>query len=300
MSNRFIGYITLALTAAFLLIVGANIYTRHFQNKVTRIAYSDDAGNLKVDNVVKFHGVNVGTVTHITRDASRNKAVITLRLQKDLIIRSDYLIINKDLSLTGDRGLFIFPGDTGSIVPFDSSLSIYFQSGIAEGIRNADTLKDIVGGIREIIKDYSRIDSTNDSLFITKLNSAVQELNQMSLKLENLVSAKGPTLIKTIHSVEEASGVLRDQAHELRPVVSSALVSAGAVSITANDLMNRLIPAIDNLYLLLDQIDKGDNFAGKLLNDKESYQKLTDAARKTIELLKVFEKDGIKLGVSIF
>jgi phospholipid/cholesterol/gamma-HCH transport system substrate-binding protein len=71
---------------------------------------------LRVGNPVSILGIEVGKVERITMDQEEQKAVVELKIKKDIKIYDDAIASIKTEGLIGDRYLSIDPGGSGSVL----------------------------------------------------------------------------------------------------------------------------------------------------------------------------------------
>jgi len=297
-NNRTIGYISLLAGTAFVIVVGFYIYLSHFKNYCYRTAYADDIGNLKPDNKLKIGGVEIGRVERLERE--NNKARITLRMKSEVIIRRDYALRNMDYGLMGDRGLFLDPGATGDTISVDSPLVAEFVPGVAEGIRNADSLKVIVLRLKAVVDDYSRVDPKNDSLFTTQLKAVLFALDKTSARLEKAIVLKEAVITKSVDRIKGYSGKARREVREIAPRAEKVIATTDQLSRDALVLLDKVGPPLDSISALLSQIEEGQNLAGKVIADKKFYPKLIETIKKARKVISMIGEEGIGLDVDLF
>jgi ABC-type transporter Mla subunit MlaD len=297
MSHRFLGYVTLLCIALFIfLVIYAQISERG--KYCVRIAYADDIGNLKLENPVNINGIEVGTVKNIGR--FNEKARVELKLLSGLEIKKDYKIINKDVSLTGDRSLTLFPGVSSDVFPVDSPLYITFSPGIAEGISKAESLEDLVKELRAIVYDYSRVDSDNDTLFTTKIKESLRFINKSTEKLEILVKENEGKVNELVDKAGEFTGNIRTTSARLLPQADKTVRMVDTLSKQASVMLDDLLPAIEQLDSLITMLEKANNPLMGAINNSEGYDKIGKAIIKLRSLIQVMGEDGIGLDIDVF
>lgn len=101
-----IGYMTVKLGKVDIL--GDNSYSL--------IANFTTVAGLRIGSPVHILGIDVGSVERITMDQENQKAVVRLRLKKDIKIYDDAIASIKTQGLIGDKYLNIDPGGGGDIL----------------------------------------------------------------------------------------------------------------------------------------------------------------------------------------
>lgn len=99
-----IGYMTIKLGHVSLL--GDDSYSL--------IARFTSVTGLRVGNPVNILGIEVGKVERISMDQENQKAVVEIRIKKDMKVYDDAIASIKTEGLIGDRYISIDPGGAGS------------------------------------------------------------------------------------------------------------------------------------------------------------------------------------------
>jgi phospholipid/cholesterol/gamma-HCH transport system substrate-binding protein len=101
-----VGYMTVKLGKVNLL--GDNSYSL--------IAKFTSASGLRVGNPVNILGIEVGRVERITMDQANQKAVVEVRIKKNIKVYDDAIASIKTEGLIGDKYLSIDPGGGGALL----------------------------------------------------------------------------------------------------------------------------------------------------------------------------------------
>jgi phospholipid/cholesterol/gamma-HCH transport system substrate-binding protein len=80
------------------------------------IANFTSVTGLRIGNPVNILGIDVGKVEKITMDQKNQKAVVEIRIKKDINIYDDAIASIKTEGLIGDRYISIDPGGAGSLL----------------------------------------------------------------------------------------------------------------------------------------------------------------------------------------
>lgn len=81
------------------------------------VAKFSSVSGLRKDNPVRILGIEVGRVEKITMDQENLKAVVEIRVKKDIKIYDDAIASIKTEGLIGDKYLNIDPGGGGDLLP---------------------------------------------------------------------------------------------------------------------------------------------------------------------------------------
>ena len=101
-----VGYMTVKLGKVNIL--GDNSYSL--------VAKFTTVTGLRIGSPVNILGIDVGRVEKITMDQENQKAVVELRIKKDIKIYDDAIASIKTEGLIGDKYLSIDPGGGGSLL----------------------------------------------------------------------------------------------------------------------------------------------------------------------------------------
>lgn len=102
----FVGYMTLKLGHVSLL--GDNSYSL--------FARFTTVNGLRVGSPVNMLGIKVGRVGRLIMDQKDQKAVVEIRIQKDIKVFDDAIVSIKSEGLIGDMFLSIGPGGSGKLL----------------------------------------------------------------------------------------------------------------------------------------------------------------------------------------
>lgn len=101
-----VGYMTIKLGKVD--IMGDNSYSL--------IAKFTTVTGLRIGSPVNILGIDVGRVDKITMDQANQKAVVELRIKKDIKVYDDAIASIKTEGLIGDKYLNVDPGGGGSLL----------------------------------------------------------------------------------------------------------------------------------------------------------------------------------------
>jgi phospholipid/cholesterol/gamma-HCH transport system substrate-binding protein len=102
----FVGYMTVKLGKVDFL--GDNSYSL--------VAKFTTVTGLRIGSPVNILGIDVGRVDKITMDQVNQKAVVEIRIKKDIKIYDDAIAAIKTEGMIGDKYLDIDPGGSGTIL----------------------------------------------------------------------------------------------------------------------------------------------------------------------------------------
>lgn len=297
-----VGLVVIAGIAAFFVLLsflGKQKYSDKSTYRVT--ATFVDASGLGPKSRVQIAGIEVGIVDHIdlTPDA---RALATLRIRKDVVLREDARITKRSASLLGDFLLDVFPGTPGKpAIPDGGEIGKVLSTPGVEDVFAAlgDVTRDIQG-ITRSLKDLLGGDQ------VGSIKEIIKSMNEVAVGLNKTIEKAGGRLDRILGDVEVLSGDVRglakgeqknieeilfnvrsftDQANKvmfsLNKIVGSGegelKDSVASVRVTLDELQKALKGAqgviettkgaIDETRGVIARVEKGEGTIGKLMRD---------------------------------
>jgi phospholipid/cholesterol/gamma-HCH transport system substrate-binding protein len=140
--------------------------------------------------------------------------------------------------------------------------------GIVEGL--VKKLDKTVSGLNEVLDTESQKNLKNS---FTNLNATIANFQAISSDVDKLISSNNQKFSKIISNLESGSNTFKNLSNELEKADLSSVVA---------DIKGSL----DSLNSTLSKLDSGKGTTGKLMNDEELYQNLTNASKELEELLR--------------
>jgi len=266
----------------FNYLKGKNLFAGTSDTYTT--SYPDVSG-LSTSSPVTINGVIVGQVTSINFSKNPEKKGwldVEFRLNKkfefskqsEVKLYSDGIIGEKMIAiLPSYEGALAEPGDfLKGKVESDIFSSITNQlnplQGIVEGL--VKKLDKTVSGLNEVLDTESQKNLKNS---FTNLNATIANFQAISSDVDKLISSNNQKFSKIISNLESGSNTFKNLSNELEKADLSSVVA---------DIKGSL----DSLNSTLSKLDSGKGTTGKLMNDEELYQNLTNASKELEELLR--------------
>ncbi|WP_240665616.1 MlaD family protein [Lutibacter sp. HS1-25] len=240
---------------------------------------------LNTASTVTINGVEVGKVIAIDFDKNpdkRGQLIVEFSVENDFEFSKKSIAKVYSASLMGGKSLAIIPSYEGEMAKPGDVLNGEIESDIFSSV--ADKLNPLQAKVENVIVSA-------DSL-MTGLNSVLDEKRRESLK-QSITS-----LNATIANFERLSGsldtILRVNGKKLNSTLSNteamtanfAKLSDTLVNANLGETVKSLDATINSLQTILANIEAGDGTIGKLLNDEEMYNNLTNASKELEELLR--------------
>jgi phospholipid/cholesterol/gamma-HCH transport system substrate-binding protein len=272
----------LSITALVLLIVGFNFLKgRDLFNKSKKIyMVFTDLGSLAKSNEVKINGWVIGKVYELdAQDKNVNGIVATINLSEEVnipedskgyisspIIGSSYIVIEKGASTTDLK-----PGDT---------LNTRIDAGIFDDVKSqlTPTLSKVREGIDSVKMLLSSVNRLFDANSRINLQQTLANLNMATNSLNKMLDQETGPLAKSLNNVSAITENLKKNNDSITAVISNAkIVTEKLAKLEIQPTIDTLGAAISQLKAVIAKINSKDGTLGALINDKQLYNKLTDA-----------------------
>jgi phospholipid/cholesterol/gamma-HCH transport system substrate-binding protein len=243
---------------------------------VAYLAYFDDTGGIEMKSPVKIAGVNVGWVEKIDL-LKGGKAEVTIRV-KDThhLYKSAFVRISQE-GLIGAKAIEIDPGDSSAgylqpgsklMMPGRSPTTV---SDLLEKFRSiSHNIDDVTQSIRNVIATEESEQRLDDTL--NDIRAASRHAARGTERLANLLEKNDETIERGIENICEAAQTLRDDLPGLSADTQEALGSIDDAAIQAKEMFREA-------DLVIEKVNNGQGFIGKLINEDGMHEDLQDAVK---------------------
>jgi phospholipid/cholesterol/gamma-HCH transport system substrate-binding protein len=284
---------SLACLAIFLLILKRGALSGGQTMEV--VAYFRDASGLGKRSRVQTAGIPVGEIEEIVLEGDRAK--LTLRVRRDLGLRTDASILKRSESFLGDYLLDIRPGSPGApLLPDGGIIAMVID---AQGIQSLfDSLSLITSDIQSVthaLRETLGADAGEASLQtivsnLTKLSTLVESTARNSQEniasiLENIRAVSGDVRSATrgqdtsIHEIVENIRTITNDVRSLVSEVKGTMQGSKKEGAEVESTLAKLDRTLDNLAQVTQDIRDGKGPLGKLITDERTGQQVNDAVQ---------------------
>ncbi|MDT0540960.1 MULTISPECIES: MlaD family protein [Croceitalea] len=269
-----------------------------FDDSSTFYAVYDNVGGLQSGTQVSINGLVVGNVTSIKFKDNKFQSIVTFKVNKGYGFTKNSLAEIYDTGIIGGKGIQIIP------VFDDSPLAI-----------SGDTLNSAVKpGITDLVQEKLTPLQMKVEGAVTNADSLLMNVNDVldaRTKLELRQSIAG--LNKLVTSFQVSANTLNDVLASNKKELDSSIKNVNTITENFAELSEELAKSdlagtikglqgtVDNLNELLSKIERGEGSLGKLANDDEFYNNLSNASRELDLLLQDFRLNPKRyVNVSVF
>lgn len=247
-----------------------------------------DAGGIRRGDPVQMRGVNIGRVNRF--DLSPGGVVITLEIEGRWDIPSDSRALLGGGDILGGRTVQVVRGESDTMLQPGQLIPGSTENGILE---MADTLGDearsTMERVRELVSDTT-VASVHES--IKELRDLLGSLAEMTDEQSGNLNELSTSLQRSAERVEDLTG--REELDRSIARVDSTLAELQIAS-------SSLSSASGSLDTILGRVERGEGTLGRLSQDEELYERVSDTLEELSELARdLRENPGRYINVHIF
>ena len=301
-----VGLLVLAMIAAFvafLSLVGGSRLKK--SNSHEAFAVFDDATGLTAKSRVQIAGIDVGQIDKI--ELSGNKARLTLRIKHDVTLKEDAELVKRPESILGDYLLDLNPGsDAAPPLPDGGQIArVHSAAGVEEVFTQ---LNRITGDIREVTRTLRNVLGGEEGT--QSLKNILEGMNQITANLNKTINESGGQLRNILGDVrgftQEISGLGAGQKNNVQEIVENTraftaqarqvldsvqqIMGAGKTDLKDSvagirQTLAKVDKSLDDVQAITGTAKSGQGVVGRLLNDKQLGQRLSDTIKGASEIV---------------
>ena len=274
----------IVLGGILLFILGFNYLKSNaiFDNSRTYYAIYDDVGGLAPATAVTINGFQVGKITSIRFFNEKGKLIVTFNVDNDFEFSKNSIAEIYDTGIIGGKSIQILPNFDGSeVAKSGDTLKASIKPGLTDLVTqqiaplkekiesmmvNADS---VLVGFKDVLDDDARKNLRNA---IQDLNLTVAGFKNSSIVLNAILTDNKDKLDNSFNNLNNITEKFSDVGNQL----SKADLGKAATDLQAT---------MAKLNKVMSGIDRGDGSIGKLLNDEELYNNLSEASSQLDLLL---------------
>ncbi len=301
-------FVALAVLATVLIVEtlgGLQLFQRGYQLK----ALFNNVQDLKAGDRVKMAGVEIGRVEGLALDETNNKVLVTMKVRKEVEVRTDSVATIKFVGLMGQNFVALEFGSPTAPVATDGAvlataeqpdLSMVMQKidNVATGVENltksftGDKIDNLLGPITDFIKANQE-----------PLTATIANLKSVSSQIASGKGTVGKLLyedalynsaLDTVTNLQHTSDEIRGTVADARRIVDQVNAGEGTVGKLIKDegLYRETMASMTNLREILQKINQGQGSVGKLVNDQDLYKNAKLTLQKLDKATEGLEDQG--------
>ncbi len=302
----------LTIIAITLIIVGFNFLkgkTIFKSGNFLYAKYSDTKG-LIVSNPVFVNGFQVGTVFEIenkTDDLSQILVSIKLNNEYKIPTNSTATIQDNPLGtnsisiILGNATTYLKSEDTIKTAPAASLLGDLMNTLSPLGEQTKQTISELQRVLTNINQVLNNNNKANLEVILKNLSETTENLNKSMVSIESMLQKQNGSIANTASNLSSFTKNLNENNKKINNILSN--LDTTTKQIKDADLTNTIKTiqvAVNELSITLNQLNKGNGSASKLLNDSTVYTQLKNTIQSVntlVDDVKVHPKRYINISV---
>jgi phospholipid/cholesterol/gamma-HCH transport system substrate-binding protein len=283
---------------AMIIVISTVFWAKGFivgKDKRDMVVYFTTISSLNYGDPVAVNGVSKGKVTNIELEGDSVK--VTFAIERDVKIKTDYIIDVASPELMAGKTLFIKPGKNAQEIDYSKPLYGSPSSDIASLMKTAS---DMSGDVKTLIGKFNKT-ADNLDIVLVNINDIVGD-KRMQGDLKNTIS----NLSVTSRSL---NGLVADSRKNVNNLSESADKTMKSVNSLIDDsspeikntfkdvqiLTTKFDSLVTNLNYIVADIHQQKSGVGKFLYDDKFFNNLNKLVEEVEKLTVKIRKDGIKL-----
>ncbi|MHA8050618.1 MlaD family protein [Aquirufa sp. ROCK-SH2] len=268
----------LALIAFLILYFGFNFLKGNDLFSSSKIYYVefDNVDGLTSSNQVVLNGIEVGKVKKVMIQPEKaNKILVSLRINKDVIIPNETIAILADGALLGGKVIRLKLQGTSDLVEgaylkgeSEKGITTLLKERAIPVISNADSL---LISFRQISKKFENT-GTHLNALLKNSNETVVGING---SVNGMLNENRTNIAQISNNMRVLSASLIETEKQFKPLLSKFNTVADSLNaLKIGKTLNEANLAIVSLQKILTGIEKGQGSAGKLIKNDSLYLEL--------------------------
>ncbi len=240
-----------------------------------KIAF-DDVMGLEIGDKVMYRGMEVGRVKSIK--AQGEKIICAVRISSDIILKEGSRFSIADSSLMGGKALMIYQGEGLRTLNVSQTQTGDAPEGVMSLVSKAsNAIQEMQEVLFSLKAPQGLIENSNN--LINSAGNAVKNTESLAGDLKKDIN-------QTLGSIAELSHSLNQLVQESRSPLNTTLAESPATLQRINSTLDSLQTLSSSLQGTANALNSGEGTAGKLLTDKQLYDRLSASVENLDALVK--------------
>lgn len=226
---------------------------------------------LTPSNPIYLNGYSVGRVGEIEIQQEKNRVVVELSINSDIIVTdSSVAVLNGEL--LGGRFIHLIPGRGGNVLKPKDTLRTNVAKGLTELI--AENAQPVAANLQTTL---AKLNAIFDTLTISAvlLNEMLYDLKSTRRLLNTTISSVGGNVNELSGTFKSVGTNFNSTLDSLKPTLRNfKTLSDSLKMIQLNGTISKAQQALTNLNSTLSTLSKGDNTVSKLMTEDSLYVNL--------------------------
>ncbi len=254
-----------------LIILGYGvIWLKDYKFNVKRFHYAaifPEVGSLGIGDPVAVLGVTKGEVEKI--DLKGGEVYVTFNLTKDVILKKDAEFTVMNIGLMGERFIRIKPGISDTLLDLTVPKRGFYDTGIPEVM---GMMGRGIDEIRELIRILKGTIGTEQAT--TDMKEIISNTVELTRRTKSLMDSIKAGLMLSTKNLAYSSAKIREIVDSNQAGLQRTITNMDSASYRFLYLTDELTEISGNLKTISNRLLSDDNTLGKMLKDRELYDRL--------------------------
>ena len=298
--------IKVGLFAIVVLVIGWGVikYLKGidvFSSTNVYYAYYDQVGGIQPASHVMIYGVKVGTVTNVKLNTDPTKGVeVELTIDNEYQIPVDSKAKIYSDGLMGGKAVEIVYGSSAEMLPNEGTIQTAKSTDLME--LAGSEMENMLAKVTVIMDNLTQTLESVNALMAqntASLTSIVSNVDGLTGNANEMLAKERVHLEQTLESLGKFSKSLGDNSTEIEAILGNLNTFSGQLA--QSNLVAEVESTVAKLNEVLAAMNDKNGSVGKLLNDGELYENLTEASDNLSVLLEDLKENPYRyINVSVF
>ena len=298
--------IKVGLFAIVVLVIGWGVikYLKGidvFSSTNVYYAYYDQVGGIQPASHVMIYGVKVGTVTNVKLNTDPTKGVeVELTIDNEYQIPVDSKAKIYSDGLMGGKAVEIVYGSSAEMLPNEGTIQTAKSTDLME--LAGSEMENMLAKVTVIMDNLTQTLESVNALMAqntASLTSIVSNVDGLTGNANEMLAKERVHLEQTLESLGKFSKSLGDNSTEIEAILGNLNTFSGQLA--QSNLVAEVESTVAKLNEVLAAMNDKNGSVGKLPNDGELYENLTEASDNLSVLLEDLKENPYRyINVSVF
>jgi len=282
----------LAAFAIALLIIGYNFLKGNsiFSSETVLYAIYSRVDGLGVSKPVLINGFQIGRVDKLTLQPN-GTIIATLKVKDEYEIPKNTIARLESTDLLGGKAIVMILGNDRNFAKDGDTLNANVVKGLMETVQPVQKKAELlIAKMDSILTSVNSILNPNfqknvDRSF-TSIASTLGSLEATSKKVDALVGSESSKLSAILSNVEAITANFKNNGAKIDAVLTNLnTVTDKVAALNFKQTIDNANKAVADLQGIVTDVKNGKGSLGQLINDKQMYDNLTNAAKNLDNLM---------------
>lgn len=298
--------IKVGLFAVIVLVIGWGVIrylkgTDVFSSYNVYYAYYDNVGGIQPASAVMIHGVKVGSVLEVTLNEDPTKGVeVTLSVEKRYAVPTDSKAKIFSDGLMGGKAVEIVYGSAAEMIPNKGTIQTEVSVDLME--MASSEMEGIIAKVTLIMDEMAQTLESVNNLMVANtdnITDIVKNVDGVTGSINDMLAKEKQHLEEAMESLSRFSKSLGDNTEQIDGIIGN--LNTFSTQLTEADIVSEISTTVEQLNKVLVSVNNGDGSVGKLLDDAELYDNLTQASNNLSALLADLQANPHRyINISVF